>query len=148
MASRTARPTSLNHDPSTIGSQRLDEASLSAQESRLLARFRGLAGKTSPGSLSRTKPVSDPIRKIVRRWNLGELSTPQQTIIQNWKKIVGLERAALCQPLRIVDGSRLIMVVGNPTLRQELEFDKRKILRRIRALPSCENIRHLQIRIA
>lgn len=68
--------------------------------------------------------------------------------MQHWKGILGKERAALCQPLRIIDGSRLIMVVSNPTLRQELEFDKRQILRKIRALPSCENIRHLQIRIA
>ena len=70
----------------------------------------------------------------------------EEIIMRNWKHILGSARAHRCSPERVVNEDTLVVFVGNPTLRNELIFDKRSILKRIQAIPECKGIKALQFR--
>ena len=63
--------------------------------------------------------------------------------MQHWKKVMGPRFAHRCAPERIIDGKRLIVFVGNAVLKQEMEFEKRRMLNTIKSLPGCEGINEL-----
>lgn len=123
---------------------RLGEDTLTWQEQRLLAQFRNIRHWEPNASTRNLKPIHGTVERIVRKWNLGELIPAEQTLIRHWKELLGPERAQRCQPVRIAGGTRLVVAVAHPVLRQELEFEKRQILRKLRALPGCESIHSIQ----
>jgi hypothetical protein len=130
--------------PSPARSPRLGEESLTWQEQRLLAQFRNVRHWEPHASGRNLKPIHGTVERLMRKWNLGELIPAEQTIIRHWKELLGPERAQRCQPVRIAGDTRLVVAVAHPVLRQELEFEKRNILRKLRALPGCESIHSIQ----
>ena len=130
--------------PSSPPPLRLGEESLTWQEQRLLAQFRNVRHWEPNASVRNLKPIHGTVERLVRKWNLGELIPAEQIIIRQWKELLGSDRAQRCQPVRITGGTRLIIAVAHPVLRQELEFEKRAILRKLRALPGCESIHSIQ----
>ena len=68
-----------------------------------------------------------------------EQPSVEQTLMDNWRRIVGVEFAHRCSPQKIL-GDRLLISATNPVVRQELIFRKEEIVRRIQALSGCSPI--------
>ena len=66
--------------------------------------------------------------------------------IENWEKIFGPNLCERCHPVRIKDEHTLIVSVTNQTLRSELQFMKRSVLKKVQALEYCGEIKELVIR--
>lgn len=67
-----------------------------------------------------------------------------QTLMENWKQIVGPGNSHRCQPLRIIEPGTLVIASPNPTFRQEMGFQKAYLLRAIQRLPGGNKIRDLR----
>ncbi len=133
----------------------------------LLAGLRGLPEeqRPNPQTIVAKKHGSESVaKKFLRIENAAyttvrEFSTPakmldrllvsrgifsgsaQSVIRENWKKCVPVRLATRCEPRELRDGRTTLVVAGeNALVRQELEFAKRRILKKIRALDGCEKI--------
>jgi len=78
------------------------------------------------------------------RVNHGE--TPERTILAHWKDLLGEERCQRCAPARLQRDGTLVVLAPNPVVRQELSFEKRKLLGKIRRLPGCAFVRSILLR--
>ena len=110
----------------------------------MIADFRGLP-RTTTGSSKQAPVPLDKILAIVKDKYELERSGPERTIVENWNAIFG-NLAGRCNPLSMKDGKTLVVSVTNQTLRSELQFRKQTLLKKIQALPHCENISEILIR--
>lgn len=110
-----------------------------------IADFRGLprpnehewdAGPQGMGSL---------VEVLVQRFSIGR-ERPEQVIMANWRELVGESNANRCAPERIDSEGRLVVAVANPVLRRELHFSREKIVRKLRLLKGCSEIRDIEFR--
>lgn len=108
-------------------------------EERLIASFRqipedsaslGDFGAASFGSL---------VESLVERYHIGK-STPEESIQENWARIVGPLFAKRCRPERVDPSGALIVQVPNATVRRELIFSEGRILTALGSLPGCQHI--------
>jgi hypothetical protein len=81
---------------------------------------------------------------LTERYKLEEPS-PERTLVEHWGEIFG-SIAGRCNPVRIKGGRTLVISVTNQTLRSELQFRKRSIIKKIQSLPNCEAVCELVIR--
>lgn len=110
----------------------------------IIADFRGLPRSVS--AASKRHPVSlDNLLVIIKERYKLESPSPERTLVQNWDSIFG-KLAGRCNPIRIKDERTLIISVTNPTLRSELNFKKKQILKQIQMLPHCNAISEIVIR--
>lgn len=110
----------------------------------LIADFRELP-RTITGS-SRQPPVSlDKLLEGLKEKYKLDQPSPERVLVEHWGLIFG-NLAGRCNPLRIKDERTLIISVTNQTLRAELQFRKRSILRKIQQLEHCSGINELVIR--
>jgi hypothetical protein len=112
----------------------------------LVADFRGLPRTVTASSLRDPVPLQNILKVLEERYKL-EQPSPERSLVEHWEDIFGPGLAARCHPVRIKDdGATLVVSVANPTLRSELGFRKRGILRKIRALEHCADIRDIVTR--
>lgn len=116
----------------------------SKQVEDLIADFRGLPRNVSYSSTRPPIPIENLLVVLKEQYKLEEPS-PERSLVENWADVFG-KLAGRCNPLRIKDDHILIISVTNQTLRSELQFQKRAILKRIRKLDYCEDIDELIIR--
>ena len=110
----------------------------------MIADFRGLP-RTTTESLQQAPVLLDTVLELVKEKYKLERPSPERTIIENWNDIFG-NLAGRCNPVSLKDGQTLVISVTNQTLRSELQFRKQALLKKIRALPYCENISEILIR--
>lgn len=68
----------------------------------------------------------------------------QSQIRENWEKIVPASLASRCIPTELRNGfSTLVVACENAVIRQQIEFRKRSILKKINALPGCEKVQKI-----
>ena len=111
----------------------------------VIADFRGLP-RTVTASSRRDPTPLDNILVILQEQYKLEQPSPERSLVENWERIFGSKLAGRCNPVRIKDEHTLIVAVTNQTLRQELQFMKRSVLKRIQTLEHCQNITELVIR--
>jgi len=112
----------------------------SPEAEELIANLRGLPYRRSRArTRSGTAPLENLVEVALKNYKVGERSV-EETIMRNWKHVVGEKTAHRCSPQRIAPGNRLIVFAANSVVRNELQFKKREILKRIRELPECERI--------
>lgn len=104
----------------------------------LIAQFRGLPKNLSRSTLRESKGIEGLIDKCVKSYKIGE-AHPTDHIMANWKEIVGAKNAHRCSPKTFSRGS-LIVTVANPVIRNELQFNRLQIMKRIQALPGCDSL--------
>ena len=75
-----------------------------------------------------------------------EKPSPERTLVENWQAIFGASLCERCHPVRIKDEHTLVVSETNQTLRSELQFMKRAILKKIQKLEHCSEIKYLVIR--
>jgi predicted nucleic acid-binding Zn ribbon protein len=111
----------------------------------VIADFRGLPRTVSASS--RREPTSlDSLLVVLQEQYKLEKPSPERTLVENWQSIFGPSLCERCHPVRIKDEHTLIVSVTNQTLRSELQFMKRSVLKKIQKLEHCGAIKDIVIR--
>lgn len=110
----------------------------------LIADFRGLPRTVSRSSRKAPVPLENLLVVLKEKYKL-EKPSPERVLVEHWGELFG-NLAGRCNPLRIKDEHILMISVTNQTLRSELQFRKRSILRKIQRLEHCSEIDELVIR--
>tara|TARA_B110000093_G_scaffold52421_1_gene56415 strand:+ start:59 stop:421 length:363 start_codon:yes stop_codon:yes gene_type:complete len=110
----------------------------------IIADFRGLP-RTITYSSKRPPVPLDNILVILKEKYQFEQPSAERTMVEHWGEIFGT-LAGRCNPVRIKDGRTLIVSVTNQTLRSELQFRKRTVLKKIQSLPNCKGVSEIVIR--
>ena len=89
--------------------------------------------------------MKELIEKTWANWGMDEKKTPEQSISENWQKIVGKKLFMKCAPerLQISSGMLYVKTSGGP-VKQELSFQKKKILDKIKQLEGCGKVKDLK----
>lgn len=111
----------------------------------LIANLRGVPENHSV-SITRSSllPIDSLMQVLIEKHQLTEEGL-EQRIMEAWPELVGKRSANRCRPVRLDEAGRLIVKVDNPTVRNEMRFDQRNILKRIHALPGGPAINALHI---
>ena len=110
----------------------------------IIADFRSLPRTATESSKRAPVQLENVLEVIKERYNL-EKQSAERTIVEHWNEIFGT-LAGRCNPLSLKNGKTLVISVTSQTLRSELQFRKRDILRKIQILPNCQDISELIIR--
>jgi predicted nucleic acid-binding Zn ribbon protein len=111
----------------------------------VIADFRGLPRTVTASSRREPAPLDSVLVILQEKYKL-EAASPERTLVENWESVFGANLSERCHPVRIKDTHTLIVSVTNQTLRSELQFMKRSILKRIQALEHCGDIKDIVIR--
>ena len=85
------------------------------------------------------------MERVIQQFSL-EKGRPEEFIRSEWINLVGERNATYAQPLSLHKNSRLYVAVSNPVVKQEMHFHKKIILRRLKKLPGCSEIRDIVFR--
>lgn len=110
-----------------------------------IADFRGVPRSETSVSLKEPVALDDLVAALKEQYQL-EKPGPERVLVENWEAVFGPGLAHRCHPVRIKDEHTLIVSVANQTLRSELQFRKRELLKKIRGLEHCGSIRELVVR--
>ena len=106
----------------------------------LIANLRQLPEDNSSSAVREPKAMAYLIDHLAARYPFGEWGL-ETIIMEHWGEILGDSNAHYCRPQRFTRDHRLVVVVANPVIRQELCFQKRRILQRIRDITACYKIK-------
>lgn len=109
---------------------------------RLIANLRGVPEDYKPEGHATEKDLSAMIDRLLVRHKIG-VDSLEDRIRESWAQIVGPDNAPHCSPARIDRETTLLVAVANPTVRQELEFNKAAILNNVRLLKDGRKIRQV-----
>jgi len=110
-----------------------------------IAEFRGLPMPECDVRTLTAVPLDSLLEVLIERYDIGKVR-PEQTIMENWVKILGEKLAHRCAPERIDAQDRLVINVPNPILRREMLFDRERIRQRVCALPGCGHIKAVEFK--
>ena len=111
----------------------------------MIASLRGLPPDRSVSKLRDSAPIGNLVKDVMEKYRVG-MPSREDTIMQNWEKIVGPPNAQYAHLLRIENERRVFVAVTNQIVRQELFFHRKLVLQRIQALPGCKDLRELTLR--
>ena len=116
------------------------------RERILIADFTGLPITGNPYKERHPKNITDIIDQVWDAWKIGTEVTPEKKISENWEKLVGHKLASKCAPekLDIEKGILTIRSAGS-TVKQELVFRKKSLVKKITSLDSTITIKDLRI---
>jgi hypothetical protein len=110
-----------------------------------IADFRGLPRPSEHAWDAGPQGMDSLLEVLVQRFSIGR-ERPEQVIMANWRELVGERNASRCAPERIDSERRLIVAVANPILRRELHFARATIVRKLKKLKGCGDIRDIEFR--
>ena len=117
----------------------------SREAEELIRQLRGLAEDPAESRGAGARQLDSLLETCIERYHLGK-NTPEETILENWPRIVGKENARRCRPERIDRSGTLVIQVGNATLRRELMFMEDRILTALGSLPDCGHIHRVHLK--
>ena len=109
---------------------------------KLIANLRGVPEDVEPVPPKTERDLGSVVERLMSRYKIG-VESLEDRINENWPQIVGAANAKNCSPARIDRDVTLLVAVANPIIRQELEFNKRLILKNLHAIPGGKQIRFL-----
>jgi hypothetical protein len=112
----------------------------------LIANFRGLPENPSRSRIRQIHRIDDLVDQFVRKHRIG-MASSHDAIRDSWGEIVGEANRQFAHPARIEHDRCLIVAVNDPVVRQELQFNKALLMKRIRVIPGCHQIREIVFRI-
>lgn len=111
----------------------------------LVGDLRGVAPEDPPRAKKRpTQPLADLVEQLLQRHQIGR-ETPEHTIRDHWKDLVGAANAAYSHP-GLIERNRLIVLAGHAVVRNELFLHREEIVARIKKLPGCDHVKALILR--
>ena len=111
----------------------------------IIADFRGLPRSVTASSRKQPTALDNLLVVLKEQYKL-DTPSPERSLVESWEAVFGSSLAGRCNPVRIKDNRTLVISVTNQTLRSELQFQKRAILKRIQKLEHCGQINELVIR--
>ena len=119
--------------------------SFSKLAENLIGDLRGLGPEDPARSRKRpTRPLAELIEELLQKNQIGR-SSPEQTIREQWREIVGSANATYSHPARI-ERNRLIVLAAHSVVRNELFHHREEIVARIKKLPGCADVKALILR--
>jgi len=91
-----------------------------------------------------TKDLGAVMESLLEKYQVGR-DSPEQTIRDHWKDLVGPANAAYSHPVNIERG-RLLVLVSHAVVRSELFHHRESIAEKIRQLSGCKDVRNLNLR--
>lgn len=107
----------------------------------LIAQLRGLPQNFARSTLRPAKTIDSLIDVNLKSLKLGQ-PRPEEFIMEHWETIVGKKNAHRSCP-KIISKGTLIISVANPVVRNELQFDRIRILKHLSTLPGCNRISNI-----
>jgi hypothetical protein len=117
----------------------------SRQHESLIASFRGLPEESLPARDAGAKTLGSLLETCIEKFHIGK-NTPEESVQENWERIVGPSFAGRCRPERIDRSGALIVQVQNTTLRRELIFHEDRIMTILHTLPDCQHIKRIVLK--
>ncbi|KXU35138.1 hypothetical protein AXK11_07235 [Cephaloticoccus primus] len=112
----------------------------------LIAEFRGVPRHEPRRQVKRpTKPLAELVEQILQKYKIGRES-PEQHIRDHWAELVGSANASYSHPVEIGPSGRLLVLASHAVVRSELFHHRARIVEKIRALPGCSAVKHLNIK--
>jgi hypothetical protein len=116
------------------------------RERSLIADFTGLPIIDSPYKNRHPKNIAVIIDQVWDSWKIGTEVSPEQKISENWEKLVGHKFASRCAPEKLdLEKGILTIRSASSTVKQELVFKKKGLIKKITALDSSFTIKDLRI---
>lgn len=113
----------------------------------LIGDLRGIATVEPARQRKRaTRPAGELIEALVNKYHLGQAS-PAQALRDRWPELVTPTLAAYSHVIEINATGWLVIGVSNAVAKQELSNNRRLFLTRIKAVPGCDAIKGLSMRI-
>lgn len=106
----------------------------------ILSAFRGLESGRNLGKAPQS--AKDMMDKILLDLNLSSTS-PLKSVIEAWASIIPSRFLGMCEPSDL-GANTLYVKTFNSTAKQELIFQERAILKKIKALGGCSNIKKIK----
>lgn len=117
----------------------------SREGEEMIRQLRSLPVDPAESWDSGPRQLDSLLETCIERYHLGR-NTPEETILENWSRIVGRTNADRCRPERIDRAGTLIIQVANATLRRELMFMEDRILTALGSLPECGHIHRIHLK--
>lgn len=123
----------------------LPPPSFSKLAEELIGDLRGL-DSTEPARTKRrpTVTLAPLIEQLLQEHRIGRES-PEQTIRDHWRELVGPSNAAHSHAARL-ERNMLTVLSPHSVVRNELFLHRAEIVARIRKLPGCETVKALNLR--
>jgi len=122
------------------------KVSFTPEQLDLIASFRGIPLRATKSKLRAEKGISELIERALKQYKISEIPE-ENLIIKHWKAIIGSQNAHRCRPQAVTAQGELVIIVSNPTLRTELQMQKRSILSKVQALAPASNIKTIVFRV-
>jgi hypothetical protein len=111
----------------------------------LVGDLRGIKSDVPRRSKKRaTLPLTDVVEQLMQKFQIGR-SSPEQIVRDHWSEIVGTANAAYSHPARL-ERNMLTVLAAHAVVRNELFHHRADIVKRIRMLPGCADIKALNLR--
>jgi hypothetical protein len=108
----------------------------------LISSLRGFPEEDLPLKDREAAPLDSLLESLIARYHIDR-HTPEETIQENWVRIIGAPYAKRCHPERIDASGALLVQVANATLKRELMFHEDRMLTVIGSLTDCGHIRRV-----
>ncbi|UPA28579.1 MAG: DUF721 domain-containing protein [Verrucomicrobiota bacterium] len=100
----------------------------------LIADFRGLPRDTSIAVEREEVPIETIAKRLIEKYIQTPEARTHSTIVDQWPLIVGEPLQKFSKPERVNAQGILFVNVNNSTIRQELTFRQKEILKKIQQL--------------
>ncbi len=91
-----------------------------------------------------TQPLATLVEQLLQQHQIGR-ETPEHTIRENWKSIVGPANASYSHPA-LIERNRLIVLASHAVVRNELFHHREAIVERIKQLAGCDHVKAIHVR--
>jgi hypothetical protein len=125
------------------GSSALGGYSFSRRDENLIAALREIPVSTSRSRIRPTREIGSVLDKVLSKFKITQRIRPEDVLMENWSDIIGAQYARLAAPQTITQDHVLVIQVNSPALREQLRFDERRILKAIKALSECKEIKRI-----
>ena len=118
----------------------------SQQQEEVIIEFLGIPSDRCFHPSKEPIPFENLVNNFITRHKLEKgLVKTEQVLFEQWESIFG-SFSERCHPIKITDGGCLIISISNPTLRSEINFNKKEILSQIQGFKGCKGIKDILLR--
>ena len=110
----------------------------------LIAGFRELPEDSSRSRRRPTQDMGKLIDELLIKYRISHDSL-EHSIREKWPEIVGVANASYSHPV-VLERGLLLVLVSHAVVRNELFHHKEDILKKLRKLPGCTEVRGLTLR--
>ena|SRR5688572_2707990 len=111
----------------------------------LVGDLRGIRSEDPPRSKRRNaQALADVVEQLLQKHQIGRES-PEHTIRDNWRTIVGPANASYSHPA-MIERNQLVVLAAHAVVRNELFHHREEIVARIQKLPGCGHVKAIHLR--